>query len=153
MEKRIHLYVSRKHPAMWLTGLLILASIAARIAVYSQIENVGVWRQIVCPVGAMVLFVVMAFLDGKEMLYRTAVPVWMLGICTVWQLYYVFADRLLWYVLACICIFFFCGSYTSILAGNHKPWLLLPLYSYFSGNSADHTLYHAPACRCEPIVR
>ena len=41
MEKRIHLYVSRKHPALWLTGLLMLASVVARIAVFSQ---VGVWR-------------------------------------------------------------------------------------------------------------
>ena len=128
MEKRIHLYVSRKHPALWLTGLLMLASIVARITVFSQVENAHVWRQIVWPAVAVVMFVVMAFLDGEEMLYRTAVPVWMLGFCAAWQLYFVIALRPLWYVLACICIAFFCGGYTSILAGNHKPWLLLPLY-------------------------
>ena len=128
MEKRIHLYVSKKHPALWLTALLMLASVVARIAVFSQMEGVGVWRQIVWPALAVVLFVLMAFMAGEEMLYRTAVPVWMLGICCGWQLYYVLAGKIFWYILVCICIAFFCGSYTSILAGNHKPWLLLLLH-------------------------
>ena len=128
MEKRIHLYVSKKHPALWLTGLLMLSSVVARIAVFSQIEGIGVWRQIVWPAVAVILFALMAFFAGEEMLYRTAVPVWMIGICAGWQLCYVLAGRPLWFALACICILFFCGSYTSILAGNHKPWLLLPLY-------------------------
>jgi len=128
MEKRIHLYVSRKHPALWLTGLLMLASVATRIALFSQLEDTHVWRQIVWPSAAVILFVLMAFMAGEEMLYRTAVPVWMLGICTAWQLYCVLAGRPLLFVLGCIGILFFCGSYTSILAGNHKPWLLLPLY-------------------------
>ena len=128
MEKKIHLYVSKKHPALWLTGLLMLASVVARIAIFSQVAGVGVWRQIVWPAVAVILFVLMAFLSGEEMLYRTAVPVWMLGVCEMWQLYFVLGGRPLLFVLACIVILFFCGSYTSILAGNHKPWLLLPLY-------------------------
>ena len=128
MEKRIHLYVSKKHPALWLTGLLMLASVVARIAIFSQLEGVGIWRQIVWPSVAVILFVLMAFLIGEEMLYRTAVPVWMLGICAAWQLYFVFAGKPLVLILSYIGILFFCGSYTSILAGKHKPWLLLPLY-------------------------
>ena len=128
MEKRIHLYVSKKHPALWLTGLLMLSSVVARIVIFSQVEGVGIWRQIVCPSLVVILFVLMAFLNGEEMLYRTAVPVWMLGLCEMWQLYGVLAAKPFWYVLACIGIAFFCGSYTSILAGQHKPWLLLPLY-------------------------
>jgi len=128
MEKRIHLYVSKKHPALWLTGLLMLASVVARIAVFSQMEDVGVWRQIICPSAAVVLFVLMAFVAGEEMLYKTTVPVWMMGICVAWHLYIMLAENIYWFALICICIAFFCGSYTSILAGNHKPWLLLPLY-------------------------
>ena len=128
MEKRIHLYISKKHPALWLTGLLMLASVVARIALFSQLEDAHVWRQIVWPAVAVMLFVLMAFFDGEEMLYRTAVPVWMLGICTAWQLYCVLAGRPLLLALSFIGILFFCGSYTSILAGQHKPWLLLPLY-------------------------
>lgn len=128
MEKRIHLYISKKHPALWLTGLLMLASVVARIALFSQLEDAHVWRQIVWPAVAVMLFVLMAFFDGEEMLYRTAVPVWMLGICTAWQLYCVLVGRPLLLALSFIGILFFCGSYTSILAGQHKPWLLLPLY-------------------------
>ena len=128
MEKRISLYVSKKHPALWLSGLLMLASVIARITIYSQVEGVHVWRQIVWPAVAVILFVMMAFFAGEEMLYRTAVPVWMLGICVAWQLYFVLTGRPLLFVIACIGILFFCGSYTSILAGRHKPWLLLPLY-------------------------
>lgn len=128
MEKRIHLYVSKKHPALWLTGLLMLASVAARIVVFSQVEGIGVWRQIIWPALAVILFVVMAFVAGEEMLYKTAVPVWMMGICIAWQLNIMLAENIFWFALICICIAFFCGSYSSILAGNHKPWLLLPLY-------------------------
>lgn len=128
MEKRIHLYVSKKHPALWLAGLLMLASVAARIAVFFQTGGEGVWRQILWPAVAVMLFLLMAFFAGEEMLYRTAVPVWMLGICAAWQLYCVLAGRPLLLALSFIGIFFFCGSYTSILAGRHKPWLLLPLY-------------------------
>ena len=128
MEKRIHLYVSKKHPALWLTGLLMLASVVTRIAQFSQVEDTHVWRQIVWPSAAVILFVLMAFLNGEEMLYRTAVPVWMLGICAAWQLYVVFAGKPLVLILSYIGILFFCGSYTSILAGKHKPWLPLPLY-------------------------
>ena len=94
MEKRIHLYVSKKHPALWLTGLLMLASVVARIAQFSQVEDAYVWRQIVWPSVAVILFVLMAFLNGEEMLYRTAVPVWMLGICEMWQLYFVLSGRI-----------------------------------------------------------
>ena len=128
MEKRIHLYVSKKHPALWLMGLLMLLSVAARITVFSQMEGVQVWRQIVWPSVAVILFVLMAFLAGEEMLHRTAVPVWLLGICEMWQLYFVLGGRPLLFVLVCIGILFICSSYTSILAGRHKPWLLLPLY-------------------------
>ena len=57
MEKRIPLYVSRKHPALWLTGLLLLVSVVARVVVFSQVEGVGLWRQILWPSAAVILFV------------------------------------------------------------------------------------------------
>ena len=60
MEKRLHLYVSRKHPALWLTGMLMLASVVARIVVFSQVEGIGVFRQIVWPSVDVILFVIAA---------------------------------------------------------------------------------------------
>ena len=128
MSKSSTLYVSKKHPALWIAGLLMLASVGARLAIFSRMESVGVWRQLVLPAAAVVLFILMAFLTGEEMLHRTAVPVWLLGICEAWQLWIMFSHKPLLLVLSGIGILFFCGSYTSILAGRHKPWLLLPLY-------------------------
>lgn len=134
MEKRIHLYVSKKNAALWLMALCMLASVTARIVTFSQVEGVSVWRQIVWPVFATVLFALIAILSGKEMLYKTAIPIWMLGGCTVWRLYYLLSDTPLVYTLVCICILFFCMSYTSIIDGRHKPWLLLPLYLVWLGS-------------------
>ena len=148
MEKRICLYVSRKHPALWLTGLLMLSSVVARIAIFSQMEDTHIWRQIIWPAVAVILFVLMAFFAGEEMLYRTAVPVWMMGICTAWQMYFVLSGRPLVFVLVCIGILFFCGSYTSILAGNHKPWLLLPLYLILLGMTVCVHLHLAGLSVC-----
>ena len=69
MKKRNHVYIERKHPAAWLTAALLLASAVVRICVFSGIDGVGVWRQIVWPAVAVILFVLMAFLSGEEMLY------------------------------------------------------------------------------------
>ena len=126
MKKRVHLYVSRKHPALWLACLLLIASVVARIALFSQMESVGVWRQILWPAVAATIFVLMAFLAGEELLFRTAIPVWMLGLCGAWQLYFVLSG---WqFALGCVVLAVLCGTYTTILAGGHKPWLLWPLY-------------------------
>ena len=87
MEKRFHLYVSKKHPALWLAGLLMLLSVAARIAVFCQMDGTRVWQQVVWPAVAVILFVLMIFISGKERLYKTAIPVWMLGLWGIWQLH------------------------------------------------------------------
>lgn len=124
MKKGVHLYVSRKHPALWLAGLLMLASVVARIVVFSQSE--GIWRQIVWPAVAVTVLVLMVFLTGKELLFRTAVPVWMLGLCGAWQLYFVLSG---WrFALGCAVLAFLCSAYAAIIAGRYKPWLLWPLY-------------------------
>ena len=104
MEKRIHLYVSRKHPALWLTGLLMLASVAAGFAVFSRMDGAGAWWRIVLPGMAVLAFVVMAFVSGEEMLFRTAVPVWVLGLCVAGQLPAALPGRPLVLVLSWGCI-------------------------------------------------
>ena len=153
MAKRIHLYVSKKHPALWLTGLLMLASVAARIAIYSQLENVSIWRQIVWPGVAVLLYVLMIFFVGEEMLYKTAVPVWLLGICEIWQLCVALVDSPLLCVLGGIGVLFFCSSYTSIFAGRHKPWLLLPLYlALFGIIGYMHWLFSAQVRSAVPLL-
>ena len=83
MERRIHLYVSRKNVLTWVMALCMVCSVVARI-VFSGVKGSGdtlqVWSQIVLPVAASVLYVLIALLNGKEMFYKTAIPVWMMAI-------------------------------------------------------------------------
>ena len=70
--KREHLYVERKHPLVWLSALCMLAS-AAMGAVLGM-PHWGWW------ITAVIVYLLILLLSGKEMLYRTAVPVWMLCV-------------------------------------------------------------------------
>lgn len=126
MEKRKHLYVEKKHPAVWLAGLLLLASAVIRIAVFSGMDDVGVWRQIVWPVFAAVLFALIMILAGKEMLYKTALPVWIMGVCTAWQAIAVAEGQALICSVFCVCVLLFCIVYTLVISGRFRHgWLLL----------------------------
>ena len=126
MEKRNHLYVDRRHPAVWLTGLLLLTSAIVRIVVFSGINGVGVWRQIVWPVFAAVLFALITILAGKDMLYKTAIPVWIMGVCTAWQLCVMAEGKVLICIAACVCMLLFCTAYTLSISGRfHRGWMLL----------------------------
>lgn len=126
MKKRNHLYIERKHPAAWLTAALLLASAVVRICVFAGIDGVGVWRQIVWPVVAAVLFALIVLLAGKEMLYKTALPVWLMGICTAWQGIVMAEGQALLCVAICLCALLFCVVYTVIISGRlHRYWLLV----------------------------
>ena len=126
MEKRKHLYADRKHPAVWLAGLFLLASAVIRIIVFSGMDGVGVWRQIIWPVFAVVLFALIMVLAGKEMLYKTAIPVWIMGICAVWQAITTAEGQALICVAFCVCMLLFCIAYTRMISGcSHRNWLLL----------------------------
>ena len=83
MEKRIHLYVSRKNVLTWLMALCLVGSAVARIAIpcmKGTWDSLEVWSQIVLPVAATLLFVIIVLLRGDEMFYKTALSVFMMGI-------------------------------------------------------------------------
>ena len=83
MKNRIHLYVSAKNPLTWLMALCMLASAVARIAfpgLKGSGETLNVWSQILLPVAATTLYALIALLNGKELFYKTAIPVWMMAI-------------------------------------------------------------------------
>ncbi len=129
MEKSIHLYVSRKHFAPWLMALCMAASAAVRIAVFSSLENVLLWRQILLPALAAVLYGLIALLAGEEQFYKTAVAVWLSGLSYALQLHGMMETHPLLYGMVCTCILFFCVTYSAIAGGQLRwPWLLLPLY-------------------------
>ena len=82
MEKRVSYYVSRKSFLVWLSALVMTASAALRIA-YSCGKGADastVWFQIVLPVAACLIFVLMILLGGEERFYRMAIPAFMLAI-------------------------------------------------------------------------
>ena len=83
MERRIHFYVSRKNVLTWLMALCMVCSVVARI-VFPGVKGSGdslyVWSQIVLPIAASVLYMLITLLNGKEQFYKTAIPVWMMAI-------------------------------------------------------------------------
>ncbi len=155
MEKRVHLYVSRKNALTWLMALCMIGSAVARIVICSGMEGVGVWSQIVLPIAAVLLYMLIALFNGKEMLYKTAIPVWLIAIYSgIWISQNVEGRMMTW--LFWIALVFFAMLYTDIISGNrkHAIFLLVPvvlspvafiLYHYRTGILAGNLAVLIPA--------
>ena len=130
MEKKIHLYVSRKNPLTWMMLICMLSSIAMRFFVFGfgGAGNVSFWNQIVLPIAATVLYLLFAFVCGEEAFYKTAVPVWMMAAsCALWTMRNIPVKLIVW--LIWIALAFLAFLYTDITAGKRQKsvWLLFPL--------------------------
>ena len=149
MERRIHLYVSRKNVLTWLMALCLVGSAVARIA-FAGLKGSGdtlqVWSQIVLPVAATLLFVLITLINGKEMFYKTAIPVWMMGLYYALLPHEVLGSQPFILGMYYICIFSYCVLYTAITSGKIRfPWLLLPLFAAplaAIGYAHQHYLFH-----------
>ena len=78
MEKRKAYYVSRKNVLTWLSVLLILCSAVVRLVLHCEKgtkTGSAMVFQILLPIIAGVVFVLIVLLNGKERIYRTAIPV------------------------------------------------------------------------------
>ena len=132
MEKRIHLYVSRKNVLTWLMALCLVGSAVARIVipcVKGTWDTLEVWRQIVLPVAATLLFVLITLCSGKEMFYKTAIPVFLMGIYYAIQPHAVIGGSPFVLGMFYTCILFYCILYTVITSGRIRyPWLLTLLF-------------------------
>ena len=136
MEKKTHFYVSRKSVLTWLMALCMVCSAVARIVIVCVKGTDGsqdVWSQIVLPVAASLLYVLIALINGKEQFYKTAIPVWM------YALYYSFVfssfgfDKLI-FSLYVISLIFMAVIYTQITSGREKLTLaLIPLLAFPMG--------------------
>lgn len=135
MEKRANYYVSGKNPLIWLAALLLVCSAGFRIAYFCEkgADTTTMWFQIVLPVAATLLYAAIILLDGKEHFYRTAAPVFMIGVYlgqVIFISHYGFWIKLLhWIVYLALCIL-----YRQITAGHCKQPVLLWLM--FLGISA-----------------
>ena len=131
MEKRKHYYVSRKNVLTWLMAVCMVASAVARIVV-SGLKGSGdslyVWSQIVLPIAATTLYALIALLNGKEMFYKTAIPVWMVVIYGgLWINANITSGRMM-ICLFWIALIFFAYLYQNITSGRqHTIFLLLPV--------------------------
>ena len=132
MEKRVSFFVSHKNVLTWLMALCMVGSAVTRL-VFSGAEGPGVWSQIVLPVAAALLYALICLINGKEMFYKTALPIWMYAI------YYCFQftafnfgswDKLLG-VLYVVAMLFIAVMYTQITSGKLKiSLLIIPLVAF-----------------------
>lgn len=132
MEKRNHLYVSRKNLLTWLMAVCMVGSAVARIAlpgVKGTGEAQNVWSQIVLPVAATLLYALIVLLDGKERFYKTAIPIWMLGLYFGISVTHYPFQSIQWMVVGLywVAVLFFCVLYTQITSGVVRHVWLLPL--------------------------
>ena len=127
MERRTHFYVTRKNICVWLMALCMIGSAVARIFLFSDVEGVGAWSQIILPIVAALLYAAIALLSGDELLYKTAIPVWMVTIYSgIWIDYNVESGMISW--LFWIALIFFAYLYTRIIGGKMgAPILLIPV--------------------------
>ena len=131
MKNRTHLYVSSKNLLTWLMALCMVASAVARIG-FSGLKGSGdslyVWSQIVLPITATTLYALIALLNGRELFYKTAIPVWMMVLYSgIWISANVQSRMMVW--LFWIALIFFATLYTDITAGrrNHAIFFLMPI--------------------------
>ncbi len=131
MEKRIHLYVSRKNVLTWLMALCMICSAVARIALpglKGSGDALYVCGQILLPVTAVLLYAAIAFFQGDEFFYKTAIPVWMMAIYGgLWISSHVEGTMMVW--LFWIALIFCATLYTDITSGHrqHTVLFLLPI--------------------------
>ena len=130
MERRVHLYVSRKNVLTWLMALCLVGSAVARIVipcVKGTWDTLEVWSQIVLPVAATLLYVLIAICSGKEMFFKTAIPVWLMGLYYALLPHTVIGNQPFILGMYYTCIAFFCMLYTALTCGKIRFVWLLPL--------------------------
>ena len=115
--KREHLYILRKHPLVWLSALCMLAS--AAMGAILCMAHCGWW------IAVIAVYLLILLLSGEEMLYRTAVPVWMLCLVSA-----IGSD----FVWAWIGSVIFGFGYTVTISGKVKKLWLLPICLLWLGS-------------------
>ena len=82
MERRISLFVSKRNAMTWIAAILVLLSAVSRIVLGAcgLLTVSNPWVFTVLPIAASILYVMIALIWGREMFYKTAIPVWMMGL-------------------------------------------------------------------------
>ena len=115
----------------WLMALCLVCSAVARMVipgVKGSGDSLYVWSQIVLPIAATALYVLICLFNGEEMFYKTAIPVWMMAMYSgIWISSHIEGRMMVW--LFWIALFFFASCYTHIISGSQRlpAILLLPV--------------------------
>ena len=127
MEKREFYYVSRKNAMTWISAVLMLCSAVARIVLFcgkGAVPSTVMWFQILLPVAASILFILLILIAGERHFYRTAIPIWIFAICfgqlAISLMAYKRYVFLLWVLYFSLATF-----YTRVTAGKVKHFWLL----------------------------
>jgi len=133
MEKRVHFYVSRKNVLTWLMALCLVGSAVARIVIAclkGSGDSLEVWSQIVLPVAATLLYVLIVLIAGREFFYKTAIPAFMLAVFYGIRPHMILGSNPFIMTLFCTCLLFYCLLYLFITCGRIRfVWLLLPMFT------------------------
>ena len=91
MNKNVHFYVSPKNGWAWLMAVCLAGSAISRIVLYGIHDMpiyTSIWLQMVLPVAATVLYIVITLCNGREQFYKTAIPVWLFVLFSaVWVMH------------------------------------------------------------------
>ena len=131
MERKIHFYVKRNSVLTWMMMLCMICSALTRMVLpgwKGTGETLTVWSQILLPIAAAMLYMLIVLLRGDEMFYKTAIPVWMMAGYAATRIHDAVDSNLLCW-LFWITLVFFALLYTDITAGRRRYaiWLLFPL--------------------------
>lgn len=136
MKNKTNYYVSSKSVLTWLVALSMVCSAVARIVFVGMkgtLSTGQVWSQIVLPFAAAMLYALILLLAGKEQFYKTAIPVWMIGIYYYFHFCgYSFANyRSMILASFAMALLFIAVMYTQITCGKiSATWLLIPLLAF-----------------------
>ncbi len=127
MEKRIHLFVSRKNVLTWLVAILLVGSAALRIAYFCEkgTEALTMWMGLILPLAACLFYGITVVLNGKEHLFRTAFS---FGLMCVYYAYVmVCAVESVWFgIILCLMMLVVTVIYNVVMVGKIRHnWLLV----------------------------
>lgn len=128
MEKRMHLYVTRKSALLWIGAVLLLLSAVSRIwlCVVGTIDvSRHFWAEAVLPVAATALYLVILLGAGKEFFYKTAIAAWLMALYAGIAIGHRIPSRMIVW-LFWTALVFFALLYTELTAGTryHAIWVL-----------------------------
>ena len=127
MENKTRLYVSKKNMLTWLMAICMVSSAVARILIVGK-EGADWWCQIFLPIAASLLYAAVTLISGKERFYKSAIPVWLIGL----YFFFVFSAVNFWQfdvmvtALYAVMMLFYAILYTRITSEKASLTWLLP---------------------------